>query len=437
MRRIMSSPSVLSLMSASCAGLAILMGGCPNTQTGEEINNQQQAANAAPTVSAGADQSVAGGAAVTLAATAADADGDALTFEWTQTGGPAVTLADETSAAASFTAPLTSGAMSFRVTVSDGQTSTSDTMTVTVSVAPMLFVSNYVPAGGAVLGFENPAQVNGNQAPDVNLSGGATQISSATDMVVDGAGALLVSNYFSNAIRCYTDATEVNGNFAPDRNVVGGATGLAGPTSMAIDLAADRLFVTNYAGAPDSIAIYDGASGAGFNGNLPPTRVITSADIANPASVNLDAAGNLYTVNYLGGAVIVFENAGALNGAVTASRVITSADFLGHPLFDVFVDSEDRLYALSTDGRVFMFDNASALNGIVSSSRTLVAPAAVLTSAIVVDSQGTAYIVDNGTSAIYSYDDVASLNGALPPDRTISGVTTQLATPIRLYMLER
>ncbi len=65
-----------------------------------------------------------------------DPDGDALTFAWVQTAGPAVTLANANTATPSFTAPFVSAAgatLKFKLTVYDGFGGiSSDTATVTV-----------------------------------------------------------------------------------------------------------------------------------------------------------------------------------------------------------------------------------------------------------------------------------------------------------------
>ena len=65
-----------------------------------------------------------------------DPDGDALTFAWVQTAGPAVALANANSATPSFTAPFVSAAgatLKFKLTVYDGfGGASSDTATVTV-----------------------------------------------------------------------------------------------------------------------------------------------------------------------------------------------------------------------------------------------------------------------------------------------------------------
>lgn len=91
--------------------------------------------NTAPVANAGADQSVAGGAAVTLnGAASSDADGDTLTYQWQQTAGTAVTLNNATSAQASFTAPTSTvtETLEFALSVDDGQASSTDSVLVTV-----------------------------------------------------------------------------------------------------------------------------------------------------------------------------------------------------------------------------------------------------------------------------------------------------------------
>ncbi|MBI5866367.1 MAG: SMP-30/gluconolactonase/LRE family protein [Planctomycetes bacterium] len=436
------------VLAVSTTSLALLTGGCP-TDVGDPIGGgttdpgtggtgaTQPPANAAPTVNAGADQSVAGGSPVTLAATASDPEGGPLTYAWSQTAGTPVTLAGGTTATAAFSAAVRSETLTFSVLVTDAQgASATDTVSVVVTVEPVLFIANFA---GGVTSYASPSTVNGNIAPDANLFGPATQLSSPADIVIDSKGALLVANFASNAITGYDDAATANGNLPPDRNVSGGSTLLAGPASLAIDADADLLFVANYTGAPDSIGVYSGASATALNGNLGPTRRFFNAAISNPAGINLDDNGSLYIANSGPNNVLVYAGAGALNGDVAPTRTISSPAFAGVTVFDVFVDKSDTLYALGTVGaqRIFVFDNASTLNGAVMPDVILTVTGAGSIRSVVVDSAGTGYITDSTTNAVYAYNNLAARNGTLPPDRTISGGNTQMASPIRLFLLER
>jgi hypothetical protein len=75
------------------------------------------------------------GDVVNLAATASDPEGQGLTYTWTQVSGPAVTLGGSSTATPSFTAPegLTNTAIVLQCTVSDGTSTTVDTVTINVN----------------------------------------------------------------------------------------------------------------------------------------------------------------------------------------------------------------------------------------------------------------------------------------------------------------
>ncbi len=106
--------------------------------------------NRVPVAQAGSDQTVKRNATVTLDGTdSTDPDGDALAYRWTQTSGPTVALSSTTSSQPSFAAPNQSGTLSFSLTASDGQsTSTADSVSITVqNTAPTAISSNAVSAG--------------------------------------------------------------------------------------------------------------------------------------------------------------------------------------------------------------------------------------------------------------------------------------------------
>ncbi len=92
-------------------------------------------ANRVPTANAGADKTVEENASVTLSGSGTDPDGDALTYAWTQTGGPSVALSDAATATANFSAPDVSEntELTFTLLVTDARgLSAEDSVTITV-----------------------------------------------------------------------------------------------------------------------------------------------------------------------------------------------------------------------------------------------------------------------------------------------------------------
>jgi predicted outer membrane repeat protein len=92
--------------------------------------------NLPPTANAGADQTVGLKSQVTLDASAsADADpSQTLTYKWTQTAGPSVTLSSATAAKPTFTAPNSATTLTFSLVVTDnlGAVSSADTVIIRV-----------------------------------------------------------------------------------------------------------------------------------------------------------------------------------------------------------------------------------------------------------------------------------------------------------------
>jgi hypothetical protein len=127
--------------------------------------------NQAPVANAGPGQTVAAGALVQLNGSASsDPDGDALSYQWTQTAGPAVSLSAPTSATPTFVAPSTATSVTFQLVVNDGQTNSAPS-TVTITVA----------AGGGT----NAARTATASASSENASTQQTA-AKAIDGVVDG-----------------------------------------------------------------------------------------------------------------------------------------------------------------------------------------------------------------------------------------------------------
>ncbi len=92
--------------------------------------------NTAPTANAGADQTVDELTNIALTGSGSDANGDTLTYTWTQTAGTQVTLINGDMAQANFDAPDvalgTPETLTFQLTVSDGTANTNDSVDILV-----------------------------------------------------------------------------------------------------------------------------------------------------------------------------------------------------------------------------------------------------------------------------------------------------------------
>jgi choice-of-anchor A domain-containing protein len=127
------------------AGSSFVVAFTVTDQTGQadqcsvNITVRPRPVNRPPTSDAGGDQSVLEGDVVTLSGSGSDPDNHAISYSWevVSSSGPAITLSDATSATPSF-ATSDDGVYTLRLTVTDSQnTSSSDTVTVTVgNVAP-------------------------------------------------------------------------------------------------------------------------------------------------------------------------------------------------------------------------------------------------------------------------------------------------------------
>ncbi|MEU8224188.1 discoidin domain-containing protein [Kribbella sp. NPDC048915] len=133
-------------------------------------------ANHVPVANAGTAQTVAAGSTVTLNGSGTDADNDPLTYAWTQTGGPAVTLSSTTAAKPTFTAPATAATLTFSLVVRDGKANSAPaTTTVTTTAANQVPVANAGTAQSVAAGATVTLNGSGTDADNDPLTYAWTQ----------------------------------------------------------------------------------------------------------------------------------------------------------------------------------------------------------------------------------------------------------------------
>ena len=238
------------------------------------------AVNNAPTADAGAGQTVAEGAPVTLDGSAsADPEGENLTYAWTQVGTSTVTLTGDTTATPIFTAPadlLTTTSLDLSLVVNDGANdSDPNTVTITITAAPPEVLN---AAEAAALGME-PASTNS--------TGTTITLPTSEPVNIDNAD---VGDFTVTSI---LDAVETN------HEVTRISTGsIILEVEPAIRARADdiEVFYTPTRGSITSIAT--DMPLAGFSNNLPvDNNVVNRAPIANAGEDQSVTEGATVTLN--------------------------------------------------------------------------------------------------------------------------------------------
>jgi uncharacterized repeat protein (TIGR01451 family) len=165
----------------------VTLAGSGETVTDTVVLNVE---NVAPVANAGPDQGVDNGQLVTLdGGGSSDGNGDALTYTWTQSGGPAVTLSDPGAAMPTFTAPATSSVLTFTLAVADSlglAALATDQVEVTVTRREAGFSSS--PAPGAALNL-GPVTVGGSTTALLTVSETGNVTLNVTSAFITGADA--------------------------------------------------------------------------------------------------------------------------------------------------------------------------------------------------------------------------------------------------------
>jgi K319L-like, PKD domain len=135
-----------------------------NTSTASTTNVTVNASTP-PIADAGPDQQVLVGSPVALDGSGSSSPDDRdLTYSWVQTGGTTVSLSDPTSVGPTFTAPDLPDVLTFDLTVDDGFSTATSSVTVTVTNTPPTAVASASPASGVEAG--DPVTLDGSASSD-------------------------------------------------------------------------------------------------------------------------------------------------------------------------------------------------------------------------------------------------------------------------------
>jgi sugar lactone lactonase YvrE len=242
-----------------------------------------------------------------------------------------------------------------------------------------------------------------------------------------GTGQLYVVNQSANSILRFSAATGANGNIAPNATIAGASTQLSNPQYIFLDSANNRLYVANTGGG--SILVFDNAST--LNGNMSPTRTIASANLATPADVALDPVRDLlYVADNM--EVAVFSTAHTITGVTPAARVFQLPFTPGALHLDA---ASNRLFVADpTTNTIDVFDAASTLNGPVTATRALTGASTQLSqpAGVRIDGAGRLLVSNFSPPSITIYANAATTKGNIAPTAVIGGSNTTLVGPTEL-----
>jgi lysophospholipase L1-like esterase len=289
--------------------------------------------NDAPTANAGPDQTVNQGVAVQLNGTASsDSESSPLTYQWTQTAGPTVTLSNANTATAGFTAPAVSVAtvFTFQLSVTDNQGATGfDTVNVTVQ-----------PSGPP-----NQPPVANNACVSTPVNTSVTGQLSATDPEGQSLMYSLVTQADKGSVNL-----DISGNFAYTPN---------SPDFRGLDKFTYSVTDTEGLTSTGSVwVLIDGAVRIMPLGDSITFGVYTISSPPDGEAIgyrkklyeSLEAISPAYAVNFVGG---------SSNGS-SASPPIVDPDHEGHPGFCAGPNGNNPTVCTGTNGDKNLADNVIA-----------------------------------------------------------------------------
>lgn len=146
------------------------------------------------------------------------------------------------------------------------------------------------PSADAINVFDSASTLNQTAPPTHSaITGASTQLSQPSGLALDIHGNLVVANAGTSTITEYVNAANINGNQAPQVVISGTNTTLNNPGQIALNKSSSlvELFTANTNG--NNIVIYSDLGSTSASGNATPSRNINgSANLTLPVGVALD-----------------------------------------------------------------------------------------------------------------------------------------------------
>jgi hypothetical protein len=284
----------------------------------------------------------------------------------------------------------------------------------------------YVAGAFSIMRY--PAGGNGNISPENSIKlplseePGVLALDVAHDRLVTGANGSIPEVVLGD---------NASTTMQPVRVISGAATTMLFAGHVAIDSVNDLVYVVSASSSlavTSNILVFGPAST--ISGNVAPLRTISLTLLI--AGMALDVANNRLFLSDQAGFINVYDNASTLNGAVVPNRVITGAATQVVIPGALALDTSGRLIVANRSNiippftnNILIFSNAGAINGNVAPAATATLADNQMAQAMAISPAGELYVVDGGAS-LTVYSNIATATGGLLPSRVISGPNTGL-----------
>lgn len=296
-------------------------------------------------------------------------------------------------------------------------------------IAGKLYVSDQ--SANSILRFDNALTATGSATPAATILGNNTGLNGPQFLKIDtAADRLFVANAGGGSVLVFDGISTKNSNVSPTRTITGPPNTLVAPSDIALDKTRDLLYVAD----GSIILVFSPASTV--NGTAQPTATINvfsnNATQIQSQGIFLDeAADRLYIADPAANAIDVFDSASTLNTAAIANRSITGTTNtkLAGPA-SVALDAFGNLVvANATNGSITVYANAATANGdmapiatIVGSATTLLRPGQVIRNPG--NTANEIYVADFNANEVAVFSGVSTSGRNVAPVRQITGTIT-------------